>query len=34
MQAVNLEAAEDLVGSIISCRVTEAKQNSVVGAVA
>jgi tRNA-2-methylthio-N6-dimethylallyladenosine synthase len=34
MQAVNLEAGEDLVGSIISCRVTEAKQNSVVGVVA
>ncbi|MGB1356738.1 MAG: TRAM domain-containing protein, partial [Candidatus Puniceispirillaceae bacterium] len=34
MQAVNLEASEDLVGSIISCRVIEAKQNSVVGAVA
>ena len=34
MQAVNLEAGDDLIGSIISCRVTEAKQNSVVGAVA
>jgi tRNA-2-methylthio-N6-dimethylallyladenosine synthase len=34
MQAVNLAAGEDLVGSIISCRVTEARQNSVVGAVA
>jgi tRNA-2-methylthio-N6-dimethylallyladenosine synthase len=34
MQAVNLEASEDLVGSIISCRVTEARQNSVVGVVA
>lgn len=34
MQAVNLEAGEDLVGSIISCRVTEARQNSVVGVFA
>ena len=34
MQAVNLAAGEDLVGSIISCRVTEARQNSIVGAVA
>ena len=34
MQAVNLQAGEDIVGRIISCRVTEAKQNSVVGAVA
>ena len=34
MQAVNLEASEDLVGSIVSCRVVEARQNSVIGAVA
>ena len=34
MQAVNIEADAALVGSIVSCRVTEAKQNSIVGALA
>jgi len=34
MQSVNIEAGEDLVGSILSCRIVEAKQNSIIGAVA
>ena len=34
MQAVNIEADAGLVGSIVSCRVTEARQNSIVGALA
>jgi len=34
MQSVNIEAGEDLVGSILSCRIGEAKQNSIIGAVA
>ena len=33
MQSVNIEAGEDLVGSILSCRIVEAKQNSIIGAV-
>ncbi|MGC6453200.1 MAG: tRNA (N6-isopentenyl adenosine(37)-C2)-methylthiotransferase MiaB [Candidatus Puniceispirillaceae bacterium] len=33
MQAVNIEADAGLVGGIVSCRVTEAKQNSIVGAL-
>jgi tRNA-2-methylthio-N6-dimethylallyladenosine synthase len=34
MQAVNIEADAGLVGNIVSCRVTEARQNSIVGALA
>ena len=34
MQSVNIEAGEELVGSILSCRIIEAKQNSIIGAVA
>ena len=34
MQSVNIEAAEDRVGQILSCRIVEAKQNSLIGAVA
>jgi len=34
MQAVNIEADSGLVGSIVSCHVTEARQNSIVGALA
>ena len=34
MQSVNIDAAEDLVGRIVSCRIVEAKQNSIIGAVA
>ena len=34
MQSVNIEAGENLVGSILSCRIVEAKQNSIIGAVA
>ena len=34
MQSVNVEAGEELVGRIVSCRIVEAKQNSIIGAVA
>ena len=34
MQSVNIEATEDRVGQILSCRIVEAKQNSLIGAVA
>jgi len=34
MQSVNIEAGEDRVGQIVSCRIVEAKQNSLIGAVA
>ena len=34
MQSVNVEAGEELVGRIISCRIVEAKQNSIIGVVA
>ncbi len=34
MQAVNIEAEPGLVGSIVTCRVTEARQNSIVGVLA
>ena len=33
MQAVNMEGHESLVGRIVSCEVSEAKQNSIVGSV-
>ena len=33
MQAVNVEADEALLGKIVSCQITEAKQNSVVGVI-
>ncbi len=34
MQSVNVDAGEELVGRIVSCRIVEAKQNSIIGAVA
>ena len=34
MQSVNVEAGEELVGRIVSCRIVDAKQNSIIGAVA
>jgi len=34
MQAVNIEADAGLVGSIVTCRITEARQNSIVGVLA
>ena len=33
MQAVNVAADEALLGKIVSCQITEAKQNSVVGVI-
>ena len=33
MQAVNVEAGDEHLGRIVSCRISEAKQNSVVGVI-
>ena len=34
MQAVNLTGDESMIGRILPCRITEARQNSVIGAAA
>ena len=34
MQAVNLAGDEFMIGSIVPCTITDARQNSVIGAVA
>ena len=34
MQAVNLKGDESMIGRILPCRITEARQNSVIGAAA
>ena len=33
MQAVNVAAKADQLGKIVRCRISEAKQNSVVGVI-
>ena len=34
MQAVNLAGVESMIGSIVPCTITDARQNSVIGVVA